>query len=658
MSRCLECFKEFSDEFEVCPYCGNVNSLIPNEPIHLHPGTVLADRYLLGKSIGEGGFGIVYKAWDLKLETIIAIKEFYVGRLTSRAAGTKNVIVTSKKDGQAEFKYRKARFLAEARNMAKLGSHKSFVNVFEFFEENNTAYIVMELLDGIQLGKYLKECGGKLDTDSAVTVAVEVGKALSSLHEKGIIHCDVAPDNIFICPNNVIKLLDLGAAKLADAEEKVVDIVLKPGYSPPEQYDNSKNIGPWSDIYALGATLYVMLTGEKPDESTNRKIKDELLPPNEVDSNISEDLSDIIMRCMAIEKHLRYKNIAEFLKELNGEKKAVSITKVKKRRKRMRFSGIVAALLTVIIASSVVIQTYNEKKAVQILKPASISLWFSVKENSNEEVAINNIVADFTSKFTDVEIEVKAIPEAEYNDTLLNAAKEGNLPNIFESSGVPEEVINQACDLDNVLTSEQAASCLFLDQYNDCYSDKKQLPLAIEVPMVAVITRGPVNVDYQEAFYSDFSDFNTKKYSIDEERFAIVSENFDNSILEKAVSEKKFFNNKKNSSAVLLSSTMSIREINEELTSYTKNFVFSDAEEVYCDFIYEWSMGSGNENQIAASERLLEWMLGNVYQTSLMISNCNDGQIPINKTSFETKCNSKYLKSLIEISDNLTFEDK
>ena len=98
---------------------------------------------------------------------------------------------------------------------------------------------------------------------------------------------------------------------------------------------------------------------------------------------------------------------------------------------------------------------------------------------------------------------------------------------------------------------------------------------------------------------------------------------------------------------------MSIREINEELTSYTKNFVFSDADEVYCDFIYEWSMGSGSENQIAASERLLEWMLGNVYQTSLMISNCNDGQIPINKTCFETKCNSKYLKSLIEISDNL-----
>lgn len=327
MQLCYSCFKKYEDEYDVCPHCGCVNTGEPAEPVHLYPGTVLAERYILGYAIGSGGFGIVYKAFDTTLDRVVAVKEFYVGRLITRAAGTKNVILPAKEIGKAEFNYRKARFLAEARNMAKFSSHKSIVNVFEYFEENNTAYIVMEMLDGISLSDYLKINGGKLDIDEAVTVTARVGEALDSLHKEKIIHCDIAPDNIFICPGEVIKVLDLGAARLADAEEKVVDIVLKPGYSPPEQYEQTKNLGPWTDIYALGATLYIMLTGVKPDESTNRKINDELASPHELDEAIPENLSNTVMKAMAVERHMRFKSVPEFLKAVNGEKKVVTLKK-------------------------------------------------------------------------------------------------------------------------------------------------------------------------------------------------------------------------------------------------------------------------------------------------------------------------------------------
>ncbi len=173
--RCYSCFKEYQGDFKVCPYCGTPAITEPAEPVHLAPGTVLAGRYILGTAVGSGGFGIVYRAWDSKLETVVAVKEFFVARLVTRAKGTKEIIVTKK--SLPEFQYRKERFLAEARNMAKFGAHRSIPNVFEFFEENGTAYIVMEFLSGMALNNYMTQAGGRIDIDFAVMIAGEVANA-------------------------------------------------------------------------------------------------------------------------------------------------------------------------------------------------------------------------------------------------------------------------------------------------------------------------------------------------------------------------------------------------------------------------------------------------------------------------------------------------
>ena len=651
MRTCYSCFNTYGDEFEVCPYCGTVSNDKPEEPIYLAPGTMLAQRYLLGYAIGAGGFGIIYRAWDTKLETVVAVKEFFANRLMTRAVGKTEVIINKK--SYQEFEYRKERFIAEARTMAKFGNHRNIPNVFESFEENGTAYIVMELLIGQPLNEYLHHNGNIVDRDFALHIANEVGKALISLHEAGIVHRDVAPDNIFICEDMRVKLLDLGAAKLADNTDDVIDIILKPGYSPVEQYDNTASIGAWTDIYALGATLYVMLTGVKPEESTNRKIKDTLVSPNELEPTIPDNLANAIMKAMAIDRYMRFKSVDEFLKAINGEKKIVSLKKEKRRRAAKRIIGITAAVLVVAVISGIVVNLYSSKKKAQGLPDAEITIWFSVKENSTELEAMKTIVDDFTEKHPNVQIVATAMPEETYRERLEEAAKTDSLPTIFESTDMSDDVLSKTVDLTKVLESDQAKSCLFLDQYDRYYTDKKQLPLAIEVPMAYVITNGNVSVDFDQSTFSSPDDFDTEKIAVDEARQDLIKKNFD---IENAEKSDKFLNNDENECAVMFSTNMAMNEVRETLTNYEKTFAYYTDDKVFCKYDYEWSIGGGSDNEIVAAERLLEWMLGNNYQNILMISRNSDGQIPINKECFETKINRNNYSAIKDIYQKYTFE--
>ena len=209
MAICLNCFNQYDDYLGMCPVCGS-GDLQARDENDLVPGSNLSDgRYIIGLSINSGGFGIIYKAWDTKLETIVAIKEFYPKTHVMRSVGSNMILVSD--EYREEFEYRKNRFLSEARHMARFGSQTCIPNVFEHFEENNTAYIVMEFLEGQSLRDYM--AGNQIDPDFALYITNEVGRALTLLHEAGIIHRDVAPDNIFICSdrNVSIKLLDIGS---------------------------------------------------------------------------------------------------------------------------------------------------------------------------------------------------------------------------------------------------------------------------------------------------------------------------------------------------------------------------------------------------------------------------------------------------------------
>ncbi len=662
---CVHCFRRNTNPSKYCQFCGETMVYEPILPIQLAPGTMIGEngRYVIGLATGQGGFGIVYRAFDTKLQVVVAVKEYFPRHLVTRAPGTGRLIVTRK--SMKNFEFFKNRFWAEARTLAKYGNHRNIPNVFELFEDSisGTAYIVMEYLEGISLRDYIIQNGGKVDTEFAIHITEGVCSALRSLHEDKIVHRDVAPDNIFICKGaeRKIKLMDLGAARLTEMSDEGLDRVMKPGFSPPEQYDKNGDIGPWTDIYALGATLYAMLTGAKPEESTNRKITDKTPSPHMVNPAIDENLSNAVMKAMAIEPHMRFKNVDEFLEAVIGKRKVISLEKERKKRRTKRLMTAIAILALVAAAVLAGMTLFRNKKAEEGLLPADITLWFSVNENSEEEKAIKAVIDDFQAAFEGVTVSITAIPADEYADRLEKAAKQGELPTLFESTGVSETVLANAADVKSVLSSEQARNCLFLDQYTSYYDSYKQIPLAIEIPVAWVITNGPedVQLDFKETYFTDIAQLtpaNGKAIAVDSRCEEMIAANFS---LSNTTGQESFLNSNYDmiSSPVLLTSTMINAEVRQTLQRVEKNIVFYDARKVLCRYIYEWSVGSGNEDQLNAAKRLISWMLGEAYQNTLMITECSDGQIPLNETSFRTKCNNnRYLEPALEIYKKFTFK--
>lgn len=275
----------------------------------LKPGVILKERYKIEEVIGAGGFGITYRAWDPLLQSYVAIKEYYTSGIATRSADSSKVCVPVGQE-QREYHRGKIRFLKEAQDVARFQSEPNIVSIYDYLEENDTAYMVMEYLHGCTLKQYIREHGGRLDTDHILHICLSVLDALAVVHKAGMIHRDISPENIFICEDLTVKLIDFGAAKQVYLDgEQTMSVVLKPGYAPPEQYAKKDKQGPWTDIYALGATLYFAATGEKPEESFGRVLEDTIKPVCEVNPEIPRAMSQVIMRAMSVKIEDRYQTV-------------------------------------------------------------------------------------------------------------------------------------------------------------------------------------------------------------------------------------------------------------------------------------------------------------------------------------------------------------
>lgn len=417
--RCLNCFNLFDivysdkEEREVCPYCGYCEGTPPKELYHLYPGVGLYNnRYVIGTCIGFGGFGITYKAWDNVLETVVAVKEYYPTGLVQRVPGKPQVIIYT---GESKEEYMQGleRFLDEAKNMAKFVDNPNIVHVDAFFEENNTAYLVMEYLPGMTLKSYLKSKGGRIGCEEVIPIADAVITALKEIHAGGIIHRDISPDNIMLCNDGRIKLLDFGAARFSDADqERTRSIILKPGFAPPEQYQAKSKQGPWTDIYALCATVYRAITGVLPDESVNRVIEDTVQSPIQIYSDIPERISNTVMKGMSIYPEIRFSNVDELKKALDGEKKVMEPKKELRVRRMKRTITVGIALLIVVSMSLYVYNMYKNKKADVVMNSADISIWIAVDDQMNEDGAkamMDSGIEAFTSSQEKVNVTGKGL---------------------------------------------------------------------------------------------------------------------------------------------------------------------------------------------------------------------------------------------------------
>lgn len=275
----------------------------------LKPGVILKERYKIEEVIGAGGFGITYRAWDPLLQAYVAIKEYYPSGIATRSVDSSKVCVPVGNE-QKEYHRGLVRFLKEAQDVARFQAEPNIVSIYDYLEENDTAYMVMEYLHGCTLKRYVLDHGGRLDTDHIIHICLSVLDALAVVHASDMIHRDISPENIFICEDMTVKLIDFGAAKQVYMDgEQTMSVVLKPGYAPPEQYAKKDKQGPWTDIYALGATLYFAATGEKPEESFGRALEDTIKPVCVVNPEIPMYLSKVIMQAMSVKIEDRYPTV-------------------------------------------------------------------------------------------------------------------------------------------------------------------------------------------------------------------------------------------------------------------------------------------------------------------------------------------------------------
>ncbi len=317
-NRCIGCMEEHTGK-GVCPHCGFDAGTYEAAFYHLLPGTVLNGKYVLGKVLGEGGFGISYLGWDLNLECKVAIKEYYpASYVTRQAAYAPTVSVLN--GNRLEF-YQKGldKFVEEAKSLAKFSRLPGIVLVRDYFQENGTAYIVMEFAEGMTLKSLLEKNGGRLPAELVFQMMRPVMESLKEVHKKGLIHRDISPDNMMVDEKGQVKLLDFGAARnYLSGEEKSLSVILKPGYTPEEQYRSRGEQGPWTDVYALCATIYRAVTGEIPLESLDRMSGDDLKPPSALGVSISLQQEAALMKGLAIYKKDRFADMEELMDGMYG----------------------------------------------------------------------------------------------------------------------------------------------------------------------------------------------------------------------------------------------------------------------------------------------------------------------------------------------------
>ena len=297
------------------------------ENLHcLRKGTRLIGRYTIEGVLGQGGFGITYLGMDELHEKPVAIKEFFPQGIVTRNIEYQDTVTVTFVGEKDNYEKGKERFLKEARTMAKFSKDKGIVKALDFFEINNTAYIVMEYLEGVTLKQYLRE-NKRIDAEDLVELLVPLIESLDEIHSQGLIHRDISPDNIMVLPDGRIKLMDFGAARdYTEFGEKSLSIVLKPGYAPPEQYQTHGVQGPWTDIYALCATMYKCITGENPPDAIDRLVDDHLKKISAFGISVSPQIEKAIIKGMSVAAKDRYQNVGDFCEDLYGgyEERSVS----------------------------------------------------------------------------------------------------------------------------------------------------------------------------------------------------------------------------------------------------------------------------------------------------------------------------------------------
>lgn len=390
IKHCINCMEEL--EGDICKKCGfDQNQPLAQPTIALKCNTVLHGRYLVGKMLGQGGFGITYIGFDLLLSIKVCIKEYLPLGSASRDSITGSTLQWHSSIGQEEqWKQGCESFLKEARKMAKLDSIPGIVRVRDTFYENQTAYIVMDFIEGTTLKQYLMK-NGTMPYRECIQKLAPLMTSLAKVHEQGLIHRDISPDNIMMQQDGHMMLLDLGAAKdISVNKDSVSQLVTKHGFSPAEQYMEHGSIGPWTDVYAFCATIYYCVYGKVIPDAMDRMMDDPLVfPPAPSGDFISENFIDTLRLGLSIRSEERIQTMGDLQARLaaySGDGKAnvtVAVEQTgktnthaeKKKRKKPSKKVIIPIAAVLVCAITAVI--------LVIIKPWRVTVERLGNSNSN-----------------------------------------------------------------------------------------------------------------------------------------------------------------------------------------------------------------------------------------------------------------------------------
>ena len=643
--RCDFCFYEYEGG-DFCPKCGFKRGGPADELFYLRPGTVLNGRYTIGQSLGAGGFGIVYKAWDSILHSHVAIKEYYPSGLVIRIPGTGRLRVVAASRVN-EFNNGKNRFIAECNGTIMLDErfkeNTSLLHGVSTFDDNGTAYMVMEFLDGTTLTNLVKPDG--LDNPDGRTNPMAVSEGLSmitailgavrDLHAAGVIHRDISPDNIIILADGTAKLIDLGAAKFGKNDNIInAERILKPGYSPPEQYEPDGNAGVHTDIYSVGATLYFALSGIKPFEATTRKDSREgdILPaPQNLREDIPKNISNAILTAMEVDYRMRFKSADEFLKALRGEVKVYGRGEKGKRLKRRRLISIAASLVILFAAAAITFMLASEQ--IPTLPDATIELWYVLTENEDIDMqkknAYEQIIAEFVAIYPNVIVNLHSISNHNY-EAEVAAAISHCTPVLFESDSINDETLSGSADISAVANSMRS-EVYFLDRYSRMFPEKNRIPTGFKVSCIFINT---TLSSYLGDGTGDLSDL-LASMQRDASKMAVFSGHEDDfsSVFGSVpfVDSSSFFSNE---TGALFADTSMLSSVQSAFVGRYK-LLRIDMPEIPAYFGGMYSVPACTGDELRVLIRLLEFMLDGNAQDALHIQTQN-GLIPLNKNEVET----------------------
>ena len=361
---CYKCFHEYEGSGP-CPVCGYDGAGQEKYSFALRPGTILDGRYIVGRVLGQGGFGITYIAQDYNSKKLVAIKEHFPSAIVTRMPdGSVSLISDSMRPG---FEAGKESFLSEAKVLSEFNGLPNICNIYSYFEEKGTAYFAMEYVDGTALNDYLKKLDRMLGLEEVFDLLRPVMDAMSRVHEKGLIHRDIAPDNIIIRTDGSPVLIDFGAARYSMSEKsQSMTVVIKHGFAPLEQYARRGRRGPYTDVYAMAATIYYCISGKLPPDAVDRSSKDELVSLSQLGMKVSPWAEQVMNKALALDYKQRYQSMGDFVNELEA---AINSKAPVKKGGKGKLIGIIAVAAAA-VAVAVIALGGDKTEPAPVVTPA------------------------------------------------------------------------------------------------------------------------------------------------------------------------------------------------------------------------------------------------------------------------------------------------